>query len=197
MRVTNVIVTAFVAVGLFNGHYHHNGVGMVAAATLGGGGEEEAFDPATHGTMMTTVVDGIPAPNRKLLSKRSKASTPDANAENMERLVRSLVFATMLEMYHSMQPSSSEAPIADTNNNNGRRELEAAEDRYNKYACANCRAFFTWAQKINLHEMAFCVVVADASFLDQTYSTCLDIMACSYTDNSTPTTCCQSQGRCM
>ena len=104
MRVTNVIVTAFVAVGLFNGRYHHNGVGMVAAATLGGGGEEEAFDPATHGTMMTTVVDGIPAPTRKLLSKRSKASTPDADAENMERLVRSLVFATMLEMYHSMQP---------------------------------------------------------------------------------------------
>ena len=36
-----VIVTAFVAVWLFNSHYHHDGVGMVTAATLGGGGGEE------------------------------------------------------------------------------------------------------------------------------------------------------------
>ena len=57
MRVTNVIVTAFVTVWLFNGHYHHDVVGVVAAATLEGG-EEEA-ETTARVTMMTTVVNGV------------------------------------------------------------------------------------------------------------------------------------------
>ena len=97
MRVTNFIAVAFFAVLIFNGHYHHDGVGMVAAATLGG--EEEAFDTTTRGTMMTAVVDGESAPTRKL-TKKSKASTPDANNDNMlQRLLRSLVFDKAMALY--------------------------------------------------------------------------------------------------
>ena len=60
MMCVHVIVAAFVAVWLFNGHYHHDGVGMVVATTLGGGGgeEEEVLDTTPPDTMMTAVVDG-------------------------------------------------------------------------------------------------------------------------------------------
>ena len=108
MRV-NVIVTAFVAVWLFNGHYHLDGVGMVAAATLGGGGEEEAATTTRGTTMMTkTVVDEVTAPTRKLI-KSSKASKPDADNDNLlMRLLRSLVFDKAMALYSfSMEKSQS------------------------------------------------------------------------------------------
>jgi len=99
VHITNsIVVVAFVSVLFFHGHYHHEGVGMVAAAASGG--EVRKADRTSRGTMLTTL-ERVPVLTRKL-SKNSKASKPDATEDTDARLrlVRSLVIYTS-SMYRS------------------------------------------------------------------------------------------------
>ena len=203
MRVTNGIVAAFVAVLLCNSHYHHDGVGMVAAAAVSGGGEEEA-DTTTRGTMMTTVVDGVPAePTRKLI-KRSKASKPDAaDDEDRERLLRFLVLTTSIDLHRSMQSSSSleEGAFIRAGNDNGGRELETVGEDYDEYKCGGCVAHYMYMQSINYFlQEEWCRLVAEELIpgnenQKETYlDICYDLADCY---DGTATGCCVYQGTCQ
>ena len=104
-RITNsiVVVVAFVSVLFFHGHYHHDGGGMVAAAASGG--EAGEADATSRGTMLTTVLDGVPVLTRKL-SKNRKASKPDATEDTDARL--RLVRSLFIYMYTSRPQSGRE-----------------------------------------------------------------------------------------
>ena len=211
VRVKNVIITAFVAVWLFNGHYHHDGVGgMVAAATLEGG-EEEA-DTTTRGTMMTTVVDGVPVPERKL-SKKSKASKPDANDDNMlQQLWRALVFDKAMNVYRWMQLQQSVSEVTpragERNDGDGRELSNLSADALKMYeayktaSCDDCRAFLSSRMQDPANEQEdFCEFVVDAFYgsdlkenpaFESSQHVCLDQVQCPLKTRGTPTTCCQS-----
>ena len=207
MRVTNGIVAAFVAVLLCNSHYHHDGVGMVAAAAVSGGGEEET-DTTTRGTTMTTVVDGVPAePTRKLI-KRSKASKPDADDEvDTERLLRFLVFTTAMDVYSSMQSSSSleEGVLPRAGNDNGGRELETVGENYDEHACDGCVAFYKFMTESRYVDpflrQQFCELVAglipgNRKQQEKYLDICFDLLHCNEWNGGTATECCLYQGVC-
>lgn len=225
MRVTNVIAVAFFAVLIFNGHYNHDGVGMVAAATLGGG-EEEVLDTTNRDTMMTAVVDAESVATRKL-TKKSKASKLDADNDNLlMQLLRSLVFDKAMALYSfSMEKSQSSAVGV-------RRELLEILDGYEEYACNRCLAMFEEGEQYSLdtdeQRDNFCDVVIKQVmsvvsssmmlYLRTTYNRdnvanyCNELMQCPLrtskqrwdhllyqfvTVDGTPTACCQSQGLCQ
>ena len=183
---------------------------MVAAATLGGGREKEAPDTTTCDTMMTAVVDGEPVATRKL-TKKSKASKPDADDGNMlQRLLRSLVFDKAMALYRfSMQKSQSSAV-------GGGRKLLEIPDGYEEHVCNGCLALFEKGDQYSLNTDEqrdnFCDVVINQvmsvvnsskkSYLQTTYNRdnvtnyCNELMQCPLRTSSTPTACCQSQGVC-
>ena len=194
---------------------------MVAAATLGGGREKEAPDTTTCDTMMTAVVDGEPVATRKL-TKKSKASKPDANDGKMlQRLLRSLVFDKAMALYRfSMQKSQSSAV-------GGGRKLLEIPDGYEEHVCNGCLALFEKGQPYSLdtdqQRENFCLGVVDlvttkkevcmntdlnvkstkSQLMCQTYrdfltNYCSELMQCPFGILVTPTVeCCQFNGLCL
>jgi hypothetical protein len=198
-------------------------MGMVAAATLEGGGEEA--DTTTRGTVMTTVVDGLPVATRKLF-KRSKASKLDADEDMLRQLLRSTrsqllrstrsnVFAKAMDMYHWMQrPVSGDSSLARAKNNGGRflSSWWVNLPEYNKYSCDECHAFFESQMQVTAYEQEdFCLTLAQTYHIESTLkgadvsqsqnsmyqSFCLDVVQCPLRTSSTPTTCCLSLGSCQ
>ena len=155
---------------------------------------------ATSSTMMmttTTVVDGVPVPvpTRKL-TKNSKASKDDAAAvsEEVQGLLRLLVFEKAVDLYRSTEQSSFEDAVV--------------ENDYKEYACTGCVGFFTrgtqlppdeqkeFCQDVILEVFSKIAIISHCQWpgiLSFTQNYCSALFQCS----STPTMCCQSRGVCL
>ena len=157
-------------------------------------------------TMMTTttVVDGVPVPvlTRKL-TKNSKASKDDAVSEEMQGLLRLLVFATAVDLNRfSMEQSSFEDA----------REDAAVENDFAEHACTDCVGLFTSVQQMSpFKKKQFCrtvvykVAIQIGTIQQGTLTTnesvllgllgdfCIELVECP----STPNVCCQSTGVCL
>lgn len=160
---------------------------VVEAAGEAAGTEDNA---SPRSSVLTTVVEEGPVPVPALptrkLTKNSKASKDDAAvSEELEGLLRLLVYETALDLYRSREPSSVDATV--------------------KEACTDCVDFFTWGTPLPRKEqLDFCTEVVDQVLVklgwDRRFfmslhinrKTCYTLLECS----STATICCQSQGLC-
>ena len=115
-------------------------------------------------TRDATVVEGVPVPTRKL-TKNSKACKPDDTKDNMiARLVRALVFAKMIDMYRSLQPSSSSGVVAArADTDDYFLSTEWWEDWYKKnlgLGWDDCLAFYEGFGNSDLELVEYCRDVA-------------------------------------
>jgi len=151
---------------------------------------------------------GVPAePTRKLI-KRSKASKPDADDEkDAERLLNFLVFKTAMDVYSSMQSSSSleEGVLPRAGNDNGGRELETVGENYDEYACDGCVAFYKFMTESRyvdpFLQQQFCELVAglipgNRKQQEKYLDICFDLLHCYEWNGGTATECCLYQGVC-
>ena len=142
-------------------------------------------------TMTTTIVEEAPVPVPvvpiRKLTKNSKASKDDAAvSEELEGLLRLLVYETALDLYRSREPSSVDATVGN--------------------ACTDCVDFFTWGTPLSPNEQdEFCqevvyqilklrigtLAAAERAAILNQY--CNELLQCP----STPTMCCQSRGVCL
>ena len=152
-----------------------------------------------------TVSDGVPVPvpvpTRKL-TKNSKASKDDTVvSEEVQDLLRLLVFATAVDLNRFLMEQSS-------------FEDAVVENNYKEYTCTGCVGLFTSGTQLPPDEQdEFCQEVVfqvlnkigkiiinnrdAAGILSQVSlllnQDCNELLQCS----STPTMCCQSQGVCL
>ena len=173
---------------------------MVVVGSAGAAGTE---DNESHRSSVTTVEDGVPvpvpvAPPRKL-SKNSKASKDDtAVSEEVQDLLRLLVFGTAVDLNRfRMEQSSFEDTVVENN--------------YEEYTCAGCVALLTLGRKKPRDEQTeFCqeVILEVLSKIDSNplfFATVFPVVRnvlraeCSalFQCSATPTMCCQSQGACL
>ena len=156
-----------------------------------------------------TVADGVPipvpvlVPTRKL-TKNSKASKDDtAVSEEVQDLLRLLVFATAVDLNRfSMEQSSFEDA----------REDAAVENDFAEHACTDCVGLFTSVQQMSpFKKKQFCrtvvykVAIQIGTIQQGTLTTnesvllgllgdfCIELVECP----STPNVCCQSTGVCL
>ena len=134
-------------------------------------------------TMTTTIVEEAPVPVPvvpiRKLTKNSKASKDDAAvSEELEGLLRLLVYETALDLYRSREPSSVDATV--------------------KEACTDCVDFFTWGTPLPRKEqLEFCQEVVDQvvklGWITLLNKYCKELLQCPLS----PLICCQSEGVCL
>ena len=177
---------------------------IASMVAVGSAGTE---DNESHRSLVTTVADGVPvpvpvAPPRKL-TKNSKASKDDAVSEEMQGLLRLLVFATAVDLNRfSMEQSSFKDA----------REDAAVENDFAEHACTDCVGLFTSVQQMSpFKKKQFCrtvvykVAIQIGTIQQGTLTTnesvllgllgdfCIELVECP----STPNVCCQSTGVCL
>lgn len=161
-------------------------------------------------TRDATVVEGVPVPTRKL-TKNSKACKPDATKDEMiARLERWLVYAKVIDMYRSLQPSSSSEDVAARADKNDvrRREsmISSAFERkmvqhvYGPSAWDDCLDFYEGFQNSDQELVEYCQDVTVDYNGGWLFDACLELVLCPSTSIdergellvNTPSWCCAS-----